>query len=88
ASDLWGSPSWQHVRATGAKMMGLRPVEAFLHRPKEELYDLTSDPDELHNLAGDPEHARALADLRQRLRAWQRETTDPWEIMYREEKAK
>jgi N-sulfoglucosamine sulfohydrolase len=62
-------------------------VDAFLHRPKEELYDLTRDPIELHNLAADPAHAEALADLRRRLRAWQRETNDPWAILYREEDA-
>jgi N-sulfoglucosamine sulfohydrolase len=60
-------------------------VAAFLHRPKEELYDLSKDPNELKNLAGDAAHAEALTDLRRRLRAWQRETNDPWSILYREE---
>jgi N-sulfoglucosamine sulfohydrolase len=87
ASDLWGSPSWQYMRDTGARMLGQRAVAAYLQRPREELYDLTSDPNELKNLAGDPVHARTLSDLRQRLRAWQQETNDPWSILYREEKA-
>lgn len=87
ASDLWGSPSWQHVRRTGEKMMGQRPVASYLHRPKEELYDLTSDPNELKNLATDPAQASTLRSLRERLRAWQQETNDPWTILYREEKA-
>ena len=87
ASDLWGSPSWQHIRKTGEKMMGQRSVASYLQRPKEELYDLASDPNELKNLASDPAHAKALGDLRQHLRAWQQETTDPWMILYREEKA-
>ena len=87
ASDLWGSPSWQHIRKTGEKMMGQRSVAAYVHRPKEELYDLTGDPNELKNLAADPAHAKTLDDLRQRLRAWQVETNDPWTILYREEKA-
>ena len=86
-SDLWASPSWQHVRKTGVKMMGKRSVAAFLQRPREELYDLSSDPNELNNLAGDASHAQTLDDLRQRLRAWQQETNDPWTILYREEKA-
>ena len=86
ASDLWGSPSWQHIRKTGEKMMGQRSVAAYQHRPKEELFDLTSDPNELKNLASDSAHAETLADLRQRLRAWQTETNDPWTILYREEK--
>jgi N-sulfoglucosamine sulfohydrolase len=87
SSDLWGSPSWQGLRSRGDKMMGRRSVAAFLHRPKEELYDLTKDPDELTNLAAEPAQAETLAELRRRLRAWQAETNDPWQILYREEKA-
>ncbi len=86
ASDLWGSPSWQFVRTKGEKMMGQRSVAAYLNRPREELYDLATDPNELKNLAADPAHAKALGELRQRLRAWQQETADPWTILYREEK--
>jgi N-sulfoglucosamine sulfohydrolase len=86
-SDLWASPSWQGIRSRGDKLMGRRGVQAFLHRPKEELYDLTKDPDELTNLASDSAHAETLAELRRRLRAWQTETRDPWTILYREENA-
>ncbi len=87
ASDLWGSPSWQFIRNTSAQMLGARSVAAHLHRPKEELYNLTNDPNELKNLASESAQAAPLADLRQRLRAWQMETNDPWTILYREEKA-
>jgi N-sulfoglucosamine sulfohydrolase len=86
ASDLWGSPSWQFIRKTNAKMMGQRSVAAYLHRPREELYDLSNDSNELKNLAADPSHAQTLTELRGRLRAWQVETNDPWTIVYREEK--
>jgi len=85
ASDLWDSPSWQGIRKRGDKMMGQRSVAAFLHRPKEELYDLTTDPQELHNLANIPAQAAVLAELRQRVRQWQRATNDPWLILNREE---
>jgi N-sulfoglucosamine sulfohydrolase len=85
ASDLWGSPSWQGIRKRGDKMMGQRSVADFLHRPKEELYDLDADPNELKNLANNPAHAEDLNRLRQRLRAWQTATGDPWTILYREE---
>ncbi len=88
ASDLWGSPSWQYIRKNNVKMMGERPVASYLHRPKEELYDLTNDPNELKNLAADQGHGKILADLRGRLRAWQVETNDPWTIVYREENMK
>jgi N-sulfoglucosamine sulfohydrolase len=87
ASDLWGSPSWQSVRSADLKMLGQRSVANFLHRPKEELFDLASDPHEMKNVAADPANAAVLTELRRRLRAWQEETNDPWTILYREEKA-
>ena len=87
ASDLWGSPSWQSVRSGNLKMLGQRSVADFLHRPKEELFDLASDPREMKNVAADPANAAVLTELRRRLRAWQEETNDPWTILYREEKA-
>ena len=86
-SDLWASPSWQSVRHSGTKMLGQRSVADFLHRPKEELFDLAKDPHEMKNVAGDPANAAVLTELRQRVRAWQQETNDPWTILYREEKA-
>jgi N-sulfoglucosamine sulfohydrolase len=88
ASDLWGSLTWQAVLRDDLKMLGERSRQAFLHRPPEELYDLTKDPHELHNLAGDPAHAAVLAELRGRVRAWQAATDDPWTILYRDEKRK
>ncbi len=85
AADLWGSPTWQGILKRGDKLMGRRSVEAFLHRPKEELYDLTTDPDELTNLAADPKAADLLAGLRVRLRDWQKATDDPWLVKYTHE---
>jgi N-sulfoglucosamine sulfohydrolase len=80
ASDLWGSDTWQGILKRGDTMMGSRAVKAFLNRPKEELYDLTADPNELKNLASDPAHAKTLADLRVKLAAWREKTNDPWLI--------
>jgi len=85
-SDLWASPSWQSVRSGGVKMLGQRSVADFLHRPKEELFDLTKDPHEMKNVAHDPANSAVLVELRQRVRTWQQETNDPWTILYREEK--
>lgn len=45
-------------------------------RPREELYDLQSDPHELRNLASDPTHAGALARHRAALEDWMRRTDD------------
>ena len=80
ASDLWDSPTWQGIVKRGDKYMGTREVASFLHRPKEELYDLSSDPNELKNVAGDPAYAKPLAALRAELAGWRKRTDDPWLI--------
>jgi N-sulfoglucosamine sulfohydrolase len=85
ASDLWGSATWQGVLSRGDQLMGKKEVSAFLHRPKEELYDLKADPNELKNLAADPAHAKTLDELRGRLAAWRKQTADPWLIKDRHE---
>lgn len=46
-------------------------------RPREELYDLLSDPYEIHNLADDPNHQSRLKILRNRLDDWMKDTHDP-----------
>jgi arylsulfatase A-like enzyme len=43
----------------------------------EYLFDLVFDPNEACNLAGDPSYADPLADLRDRLDRWMRDTSDP-----------
>ncbi len=45
--------------------------------PREALYDLTFDPNEACNVAADPANADVLAELRDRLDRWMRETHDP-----------
>lgn len=85
AQDLYESPTWQGVLERGDKMIGQRSVEQFLHRPREELYDLASDPNEVKNIAGEAKHADVLADLRSRLKKWQTQTKDPWLIKYQHE---
>ncbi|MDQ3289123.1 MAG: sulfatase [Pseudomonadota bacterium] len=75
--DVAESPSWQAMLATGAPV-GQRSQQAFLRRPSEELYDLTTDPLELRNLADDPAHAAALALLRAELDQHRARTRDPW----------
>jgi N-sulfoglucosamine sulfohydrolase len=78
ASDVQLSPSWKAITGTPGAKLGKRTLEAFLHRPTEELYDLKTDPDEVVNLAGDPGHAAVLADLRTQLHDWRAATHDPW----------
>lgn len=44
ASDLWAASTWQATLRSGGKFYGKRTLEAYLHRPKFELYDLENDP--------------------------------------------
>jgi len=85
ASDLYDSLTWQGILARKETMVGGRTVDAFLHRPRHELYDLQKDPQELVNLADRPEHAALLAELQAKLRAWQEKTKDPWLVKYTHE---
>ncbi len=79
ASDLWASPTWQAILKKGDEgMVGKRPVRQFLHRPSEELYDITQDPDEVVNLAASAEHRGTLEKMRGQVDAWRRKTKDPW----------
>ena len=58
--------------------MGWRSTEAVLHHSEEELYDIEKDPAESKNLAGSPVHAGVLAELRQKVEDFRRDTKDPW----------
>jgi N-sulfoglucosamine sulfohydrolase len=85
ASDLYGSQTWQAVLRGAGKMLGERTVHSYIHRPREELYDLTRDPNELKNVAASPAYTGVLADLRNRLKDWQEKTGDPWIVKYKYE---
>ena len=78
ASDLWESATWQGTLKRGAGLYGKRTVQAYLHRPQFELYDLENDPDEVKNLADDPSHKATLDRMKARLKAFQKRTRDPW----------
>ena len=78
ASDLWASKTWQGVVKRGGEHYGKRKVEAYLHRPKFELYDLQNDPHEVDNLADDAKHAQLVEELKRKLKAFQERTEDPW----------
>ena len=77
ASDLWRASSWQGALRDGVDY-GQRPIDAYLHRARFELYDLEQDPGETVNLANEPEHAALVDEFCKKLQAFQRETKDPW----------
>jgi N-sulfoglucosamine sulfohydrolase len=61
-------PSWREAAKGDPAAKAI--VDAYYRRPKEELYDLSDDPDEKQNLAADPRHAGVLKSLRAKLAAW------------------
>ena len=82
ASDLWASSTWQAMLERGDTCYGKRSIQGYLDRPKYELYDLERDPDELHNLADDPGHAARLSDLAGRIKTFQENTQDLWQVKW------
>ncbi len=78
ASDLWESATWQGTLKRGGKLYGKRTVDAYLHRPKFELYDLQNDPHEVKNLADDRQYKARLEEMKAKLKAFQQRTKDPW----------
>jgi len=78
ASDLYASSTWQATLKRKDSHYGLRSIDAYVHRPRHELYDLQEDPHELRNLATDPEHRELLKTLQDAVRAFQKDTRDPW----------
>jgi N-sulfoglucosamine sulfohydrolase len=83
--DTFSRRLWRSIVETKATHIGPRTVEAFLNRPKFELYDLETDPWELKNLAPDPAHAERLKTMTARLLQRLQDTEDPWLNKYHPE---
>ncbi|MHC4159060.1 MAG: sulfatase/phosphatase domain-containing protein, partial [Planctomycetota bacterium] len=69
----------------GNKVYGRRTIDAYIHRPKFELYDLKKDPHEINNLADNPKHAKVMEELKKKLLAFQERTKDPWILKWKYE---
>lgn len=78
STDIQQSPTWKAILATPSAQLGHRTLDAFFHRPQEELYDVQKDPEEVHNLAGDPSYQSVVHQMRAQLRQFQLATDDPW----------
>ncbi|UFH54753.1 sulfatase/phosphatase domain-containing protein [Spirosoma sp. KNUC1025] len=78
ALDLYNSFTWQDILRTKQKQFGKRTVDAYLHRPRFELYDLQTDPDEVRNLATNPRFQVILKRMQEKLKSFQQKTHDPW----------
>jgi N-sulfoglucosamine sulfohydrolase len=83
--DTFNRRLWQSILKDKSTHIGPRTVEAFLNRPKFELYDLETDPWELNNLASDPAHAERLNTMTTKLLQRLQETEDPWLKKYHPE---
>lgn len=83
ASDLWEAPTWQQQFKQGPKAhYGQKTVEAYIHRPAFELFDIAADPNEKRNLAADPQHAKTLELYKAKLKDFQIATQDPWKLKW------
>jgi N-sulfoglucosamine sulfohydrolase len=78
AEDLWKSATWQGVVRDGMQAFGQRSIEAYLHRPQFELFDLEQDPHETRNLASLREYAEQVELCCQKIKDFQKRTGDPW----------
>ena len=67
-----------HFLALGLALEGAGSLDAFLHRPGEELYDLSKDPHELRNVANDPAYRQVVQSMRADMNKFRAETHDPW----------
>ncbi len=74
--DGYASFKELHKLHQAGELTPLQEQIFFEPKPEEELYDLKADPNELKNLAKDPAHAETLAQHRQWLAKWIKETGD------------
>lgn len=75
-SDM-NDPLWRSwVTAAATDQTARQLVYRYQHRPAEELYDRTSDPDQQRNLAGDKRYAKVKRALARKLDDWMRAQGD------------
>jgi N-sulfoglucosamine sulfohydrolase len=67
--DSWRAKSFNDEHAAAV-------LWRYHNRPKEELYDVETDPHELHNLAEDPKYTKLLVQYRQQLADWRKQQND------------
>ncbi len=78
AGDIASSATWHAIEAKPSLGLGVRSLDAFLHRPAEELYDLSKDPHEVRNVASDPAYREVIERMRADMNKFRAETHDPW----------
>ena len=78
--------TWQALFRRREGTLGVRSVESYMHRPKEELYNLEKDPYEVNNIADEPQYAGVLVKMRKKVKAMQKKTNDLWIVKYEYDK--
>ncbi len=76
ALDLVQSNAWRSTK--DLLYYGKRKKNDLINKPAFELYDLEKDPDEINNLANLKTHGKILEELKNKLKAFQEKTKDPW----------
>ena len=77
-ADLDASPTKAWMIQNRAEAEVRRAFDlGFGKRPREELYDLRTDPDYMNNVAAEPAYRAQVQDLRERLMEMLRERDDP-----------
>jgi arylsulfatase A-like enzyme len=74
--DAGPAKAWLVSQRNNAQWMPLFKL-AYGKRPREELYDLKSDPHQVTNVAANPKYTKARAELEQRLMDELQRTGDP-----------
>lgn len=74
---------WRKLHAEG-KLNAVQDQFFAATKPREELYEVDSDPDEVKNLANDPKYKDKLMELRSALDRWLEETKDLGAVPERE----
>ena len=74
---------WRKLNAEG-KLNDVQKLFFAATKPKEELYDLTTDRHNVKNLAASPQHQAVLTEMRAALDKWMADTKDLGAIPERE----
>jgi N-sulfoglucosamine sulfohydrolase len=79
ASDLWKAPTFQAQYKQGMDApYGQKTVGEYIQRPRFELFHISEDPNEKYNLADSGRFKEVLEKYKAKLKAFQKETDDPW----------
>ncbi|MBT2513625.1 sulfatase [Arthrobacter sp. ISL-30] len=85
AENMWGL-TWPAMLAAAEENPQIRDrVDFYLHRSREELYDLKADPACLNNLSGNPGLAPVLAAARTSMADWMASTGDPLHGLFQDQ---